>query len=656
MNQSQTSNSKSGYIPGLDGIRAIAVIAVILYHLNPRWVGGGFMGVNVFFTLSGYLICRLLLQEQRRERRISLVHFYLRRAKRLIPATLSTIALTALAAAIISPYLLTKLKGDLLPTLLFVNNWHQIFAQNSYFGGLGLPSPLTHFWSLAIEEQFYFILPITLIACFALRLNKRVLCALLGIITFASALAMMILYTPGADPTRVYYGTDTRAFALLIGVLWAIATRPWPLTKERQRPSFLVSLLHMPLVCELIALISLAIFVWLCLGFNGASAFPYYGGFILCSIATLGLIDACVRRTAITNTLLSLPPLTHLGKISYGLYLIHYPVILLLTPTNSATDTPFYIYIAQVLITLVIAELSYFLVEKPIRQLKTFDFKRVIPQFIYLGLVCAATVAAMIMVPDTQILGQEELASMQETDGQATEEAQVADGSNSDSQAAAADMFEGTSTDEAINNMKLRAQSIIAAQTYAREHGYTTDDRSDEQKEFDAKIAAMPWDGSAYNVVQVGDSVSTGLTSIFNEAFPNSYINAKWARKFDEGMAILKDLDAQGKLGNIVILQLGTNGYLTDDIIAEAMDYLGSERAVWFISTRSPEFTIDWTNEALARATEKYPNMHYMDWYNLSAGHGEYLVKDGIHLTSEGAQVYLAMIANAIRWELPGLN
>ena len=202
--QQAPARPKSRYIPALDGLRTLAVVAVVLYHLNLTWAQGGLLGVTIFFVLSGYLITRLLLNEVAKTGRIDLKSFWIRRIRRLVPAVVTVVFVTCALCTIFNHVMLTKMRPDILPSLLFFNNWWQIAQNVSYFNALGDPSPLTHFWSLAIEEQFYLIWPPLLFAMVSMHVSKpntrRVVLGLSAV----SALAMMVLYNPAADPSRVY--------------------------------------------------------------------------------------------------------------------------------------------------------------------------------------------------------------------------------------------------------------------------------------------------------------------------------------------------------------------------------------------------------------------------------------------------------------------
>ena len=394
---------KSRYIPALDGLRTLAVVAVVLYHLNLTWAQGGLLGVTIFFVLSGYLITRLLLNEVAKTGRIDLKSFWIRRIRRLVPAVVTVVVVTCALCTIFNHVMLTKMRPDILPSLLFFNNWWQIAQNVSYFNALGDPSPLTHFWSLAIEEQFYLIWPPLLFAMVSMHVRKpntrRVVLGLAAV----SAIAMMVLYNPAADPSRVYYGTDTRVFSLLLGAWMAFipdrdlapvrlarrlglnrlagaakhgknaeskhdATTDGAAETVPAQPSALVRFWSSPAsidVLGVVGLVGLAAMVALT---NGYTAFQYRGGTLLCSILTLMVIAACVQPQGMVARALSAEPLVWVGKRSYSIYLWHYPLLLLMNPVANINDTPWWQYILQVLVVVAVAECSYRFIETPFRK------------------------------------------------------------------------------------------------------------------------------------------------------------------------------------------------------------------------------------------------------------------------------------------------
>ncbi len=346
------------YIPALDGLRAVAVLAVIAYHLGVPGLSGGLMGVTVFFVISGYIVTKILLVEFSRTGRIGFKDFYIRRAKRLLPAIVLVIAATGTLCTLFNHVLLTKMRPEVLPSLLFVNNWWQIFNDASYFENIGLPSPLTHFWSLAIEEQFYLVLPLTLLCVlkFGGRLGRRRnLAVMMLVLAGIFAVEMVLLFDPTQDPTRVYYGTDTRAFSLLIGAFVAVIT-----TGSRRR---------LPRGQREGLAVAGAVGVLLCLSLMAGDApFTYQGGMVLCSALTAMLIYGTLwKDSGLVAKALSARPLIWVGKRSYGLYLWHYPLVLLFTPANGSDSTTWLLMAAALACTFACAALSYRFVENPIR-------------------------------------------------------------------------------------------------------------------------------------------------------------------------------------------------------------------------------------------------------------------------------------------------
>jgi peptidoglycan/LPS O-acetylase OafA/YrhL len=348
------------YQPALDGIRALAVGAVLAYHAGLPWARGGFLGVDAFFVLSGYLITSLLLLEWRARGAIGLTAFWARRARRLLPALfLMLIGVAGYAVFFAAPEELGKLRGDALATIGYVANWRPLFSGQSYFDQFSVPSPLRHTWSLAIEEQWYAFWPLLLLVL--LRWRRASLGSLLAIsliMMAGSAFLMGWLFHPGADPSRVYYGTDTRAQALLMGAALAmLLLQRGPL---RSRPA--------SQMLQIAAVVCAVYIGWVWATTSGNSVFLYRGGFLLLAAAVAVVIAASVQpKAGPIGRMLSLPPLRSLGLISYGVYLWHWPIYLVLTPDRTGWDG-YGLFAARVLVTLAIAVASYKLIEMPVRR------------------------------------------------------------------------------------------------------------------------------------------------------------------------------------------------------------------------------------------------------------------------------------------------
>lgn len=591
---------KSRYIPALDGLRAFAVLAVIAYHMGMDWAPGGLLGVTIFFVLSGYLITSLLVIEFQGTGRIDLPQFWLRRIRRLFPAIVFSVVGIAVLCTIFNHALLTKLRPDVLPSLLFFNNWWQILQNVSYFDALGAPSPVTHFWSLAIEEQFYLVWPVLLFILMKFGVKKRTLCIMTLALAIASAVDMAVLFDPQGDPSRVYYGTDTRAFSLLIGALLAFV---WPSNQLGSTESVNIASSTRRILdaVGIVAFIGLILMVWLVDGF---SPFLYRGGLVLCSLLTAVVIAVMVHPASILGKFWSLPPFIWIGKRSYGIYLWHYPLLLLIVPQNGFGVTWWILLLALAAIFLVSA-FSYTFVENPIRHgaigqllsdirerrttLKEWVSSHVVPVIASAVLVLVA-IGGLIFVPNTSALEGGDL---------------------------------------------LKDQTAHVAGP--------TQEQLASQNESQPKL----------DVLLIGDSVSVRSVPYFQEAFPYGAIDSAVSRQLIAGKEVYQTYAEQGIVGDVVVFALGTNGMFTNEQLDDLIETVGSDKKIWFINTRCPDSWMEDVNAALQSAADRYGNVQIIDWNGLSASHEDWFDGDGTHLTEEAAQIYVNMIKDAIQDYLP---
>lgn len=354
----QRSSPSHRYLPGLDGFRGIAVIAIIIFHLNALWLPGGFLGVDTFFVISGYLITSLLLTEYDRDGSISLLAFWVRRVKRLIPAVLFLLAVTLTYTIIFEPKLIISLKQDVVAALFYVSNWWYIFQHVDYFDQFTI-QPLKHLWSLAIEEQFYLLYPILLLGLLKLTRRKWILWTFVGV-SLLSLVLMVILIHSGHHISRVYFGTDTRLQTLLIGAMLAIIWPPFRL--KANIPLTIRSII------DVMGLVSFAGLMLLMYMVNEQSMWLYNWGFYAIALLTLFIIASAVHPSGYFAKLMGNPVFVFIGKRSYSLYLWHYPVIMFVHTHFVQGQIPFYAYVLDILLMLLMTQISYHFIERPFRK------------------------------------------------------------------------------------------------------------------------------------------------------------------------------------------------------------------------------------------------------------------------------------------------
>ncbi|MED0979891.1 acyltransferase family protein [Bacillus paramycoides] len=594
----------SRYMVGLDSLRGLAILGVILYHINFNWMPGGFLGVTVFFVLSGYLITDILAMEWKRNKRIDLKKFWLSRAKRLLPGMIVMLVITFAWITIFHSSLLEKMFGDSLAALFYVSNWWYIYHKLSYFDNFNQLSPLNHFWSLAVEEQFYVVWPfiISLGFYYIKKQSRMILLICLG--AAASALAMAILYEPGADPSRIYYGTDTRAFSLLIGAALALL---WPSNRLANK-----IIPKARLILDVVggtALIIILIMFWKT---NQYDPFLYNGGMVLLSIATALLVANLAHPASRIAQFLRFRPLRWIGVRSYGIYLWHYPILTLTTPKVNTGDFSPIRAILQFLLIIMIAQISWKYIEKPIRQgtLRNIQFKNLRLQNVALGvklaLICAVFVSSIAVFGLSKVSKAKESPKLDRVEAEQTQPAKHPVAVREDP------------TQEAPKNQE-------------------------ESKEVNSEQTK-----SSQTVTAIGDSVMIDITPYLKNAFPDIRIDAQIGRQLSKAIPVVEQLKNEGNLGNYVIIGLGTNGAFTTEQLVSLINLIGNERKIIFINTRVPRPWESIVNERLKVTTSKYPNITLVDWYAASAGKRDYFAPDGVHLTKVGAEAYAALVAKAV--------
>jgi peptidoglycan/LPS O-acetylase OafA/YrhL len=617
-------------MPGLDGLRAIAVLAVIAYHLGFQWAEGGLLGVGVFFTLSGYLITDILLNQVSRGG-IRLRAFWLARARRLLPALFVLLIVILAWVTLIGPHQPSSFRMETISSALYFNNWWLIFHDVSYFERFQ-QSPLDHIWSLSIEEQFYILWPfLVMLGTRFVREPKEagVRLRLAGVTVLAaigSLILMAVLYQPSIDPSRVYYGTDTRALELLAGAALAMV---WP--SRRLRAEIAPRARNLVDGAGVLGLVVIGVMIWRVGEF---SPFLYRGGFALLSIATVLAVAALTHPAARIGSVVGCRPMRWIGERSYGIYLWHMPIIVLTTP-EGAHSADLLRAAAQVAATFAVADLSWRFVENPIRhgalgrlyrQVRAGRIRResVTPRGWALFSACALVFAIALAG----------LAGV------------------------------GTSDDRAIGSA--RVQETVTARHAPKK----------------------PLATSCSAVVHIGDSTSEGLVDPeYNP--PGKLIAAQYARvgattshldvsgarsiyENFEGLPNAQEAAEAWKnegFNGCWVIAMGTNeaanvaagsSFTYDDRIASMMETIGDEPALW-VNTKTLETTgpyaesnmRDW-DKALREACDHYPYMRVYNW--AAAVHDDWFIPDGIHFTSHGYAERGRLIADALLMAFPNTH
>jgi peptidoglycan/LPS O-acetylase OafA/YrhL len=643
------------YLPGLDGMRALAVIAVMLYHANHTWLSGGFLGVEVFFVISGYLITLLLIGEHERTGRIHLGQFWLRRLRRLLPAVLTMMGAVAVYMALFNREPQGRTRGDFLGGIFYISNWYQIFVGQGYTANEAFV-PLRHLWSLGVEEQFYLVWPLVMIGILSLGRNRlpRVALWLFGISAWIS-LMVAILFAGGDVATTcspdamngywmlfgrcisvndaLYLGSFSRAGGLLMGAAFAMVWRPMALMRGRAR--------NKSRQLDGLALLGIAVLgllAWkLTLSGDGRSTgirfnpWLFRGGFFLTGLATLMVIAAVTHQRAMMGRLLGNPVFNWVGTRSYGMYLYHWPIYQIIR-THAAVPLTLSQWLWAMAFTLPITEASYRFVELPIRQGRLGEwlrgdrrprtaaaFKRR-QRIAGVGVVSAALVGfagVSIAMADNRCVGQIECDSAA---GRAVD-----------------------STTPLIEPSSTIAQAVVAvdpAVTVAAGQTTTTPPST-------APPTTVLIDKPYF---AIGESVMLGAKPVLDARGITTV--AEVAKGPDWELEQLRLAKTKYRLTHGVVIQLGTNGTVTQAQYEAVLAEVADVPRVVVMTVKAPKPWIDGNNEIIRSLPASHPNVVLLDWQTRAeeiAGHLSNNVDGGVHLSDDTAkQFYRDIILQAL--------
>jgi peptidoglycan/LPS O-acetylase OafA/YrhL len=613
--------------PGLDGVRALAVLAVLAFHLGIPGAPGGFLGVDVFFVLSGYLITDLLAARRDQSGQLRLGQFWARRARRLLPALAVVLVTVTAAVALAEPGQLAALRPALAAAACYVSNWFQATHHVSYFASFGPPPPLQHLWSLAIEEQFYLIWPLILALLLAGLGSRHTRAAVAWAGAAASALLMVLMYTAGSDPSRVYYGTDTHAAALLVGAALALT---WPLATVAAASPGLTRRL------DFAGLAGLAVLAWAAGHLSGADPVVYPAGLVVAALAAGGLVLAAAAPGSL-SAMFSLRPLRWIGIRSYGIYLWHWPVIALAAAIAGPGRVPAWRWPVEAAIAIGLAAASWKWIETPILR---DGFAATLRSW-RSGLAGSFTAARRSPLRALPLLAVVAAATVACTAGYGV-------------------LDPPASTPSALMRQVAQGERVSAA---SRAQAAQSPPGSSQQAAASGQppvgTTALPGPSGqiarpvrGWQVTAIGDSVMLASAAQLQAALPGVYIDAQVSRQMQTGLAIVRRLAARGRLRRVVVVGLGTNGTVTSGQIRQLLAEIGPRRSLVLISTYEAR---PWEHEvnAAITAARRNPNVVMANWHNAIEHRTRLLWPDRVHPRPAGARLYARVVAAAVQATRP---
>lgn len=583
-----------GYLPGLDGLRALAIIGVLLYHADIDWLPGGFLGVDVFFVISGFLITSLILEEYDRSGRIDFRRFYLGRARRLLPAVVVLLVVIGIAVLFVYQDALSAFRQDALATIFYVNNWWYVLVDQSYFESMGRPPLLKHLWSLSVEEQFYLIWPV--IALLLVRSGGRPLVRRIALLLAAASTVWMAViairngYPIEADPSRAYFGTDSHSMGLLVGAALATVWRPGRLSANIPRTT--------QAIVTATGIVALGVVIAFYLFVGEFTPWLYRGGFLALAFFTTVLIAAATHPASVLGPALGVGVLRYLGRRSYGIYLWHWPIFMVTRPGIDVPWSEPVAFAVRIALTLGIAELSYRLVEMPIRRGELGRAWKVFRSGSTAGLRTMGTLVAAGLV--TVLAGSVAIALVANPGtGRDTVAPDVAEAMGIADGGPLEVFIDDDETDE--------PESPSEPDAALTGTNATTDQQPGSPEAVEPPREEIRAENGPVSVI--GDSVVLGARDAIKEEMPGAGVDAEVSRMPGAFIGRVKKLNRRDKLANTVVIHPASNGVINEEILRKIIDPLQDYEKVVIVnasvpapgrspttdsSTRSPGTTRTW--------------------------------------------------------------
>ncbi|MDR1018446.1 MAG: acetyltransferase [Lachnospiraceae bacterium] len=614
------------YIKGIDGLRTLAVLGVIFYHLTPEIMKGGYLGVPIFFVVTGYLTTASLKREVEIYNGIDVLGFYVKKLKRLYPVLITLLITCGAYITLFDRVFLNNLKGVFLSSLTFSNNWWQIANGGSYFAKFGPESPFSHIWYLAIVGQFYLVWPIIFFLIYRFVKDKKKAGIGLFILSLISGILMAVLFKPGTDPTRVYYGTDTRIFSILMGCGLAFISDMDIFANEQDKTNRFK-----------LNLVGIVVTILLVLSFftlSSDNSFVYRGGMYLVSLISVVLLSLLILPDLILNRILTNPLFAYIGSRSYGIYLWQFPIMIFFESKigPSAHKMPG-VVILELILILVVSELSYRFVEIP---LKGFDFRNTfaklkewflppynviskIPFYISTVVVIIAIVGLVISPSKKLTDAQQKLADRLEANQKKIEANQK-------------------KIDE-MNKAKVKPKVVIS----------------------DAKISALMKKygltreqvikGQTMRITAIGDSVMIDIAPDLQEIFPLIKIDGAISRQLYNSYDVVQNLKNKNQLYENVIVELGTNDVFSQAQFDKFYNIIGTKRNIYWVNVFEPNYVSKIqipVNNLLNENAKEKSNMKVIDWLTLAKKNPSWFWEDKTHPNIQGGKEYAKIVAKAV--------
>lgn len=601
------------YVTGIDGVRTLAVLGVIIYHLLPTTLPGGYLGVPLFLLISGYFVTLQLVRQMDQTGGIQLTKFYLKRLRRLYPVLIVMLTVTTAYITLFARDLLHNIKSTIATNLLWVYNWWEIGHGQSYFDRFNGESPFTHLWTLGVEAQFYFLWPLILFMLFLILRKRSKIKWTVFILAVASAVEMALLFDP-QNINRVYYGTDTRAFSLLLGSWLALC---WPI--DRLNASLTT---HAARILDGVGIGALLITL---LGFftlPGQSSWTYRGGMFFYSLIGMILIATVVHPGSHMNRWLTNPFFTWIGQRSYGIYVYQLPVMVFYERVVEIGRHPVINALVECLLILAISEFSYRLVEQPLAHYQWrylpasirhwIDFKmHDWHQWLKVGpvvIICFIALCGLMLPSKPAKKSAVQTRIEKSRQATAAKNKQIAKGK--------------------------AAKVNVNSKSLQKKYGLTSN-----------QLKAA----SELKVTAIGDSVMADASQDIQEIMPHAYVDAEVGRQGSTTPAVIKDLKAKGQLQKNVILNLGTNGAMNSQTINDILTAIGKDHQVYWITPHVP--TRDWEQtvcDQIKQAAKQNTNVHVIDWNQAANGHAEWFAQDKVHMNEQGNAYFTRLIVKTI--------